>query len=50
MSEQTDQRAVRLAKLQGMREGGEDPFARTGYDRTHCALELTERFEELEGQ
>ena len=50
MSDQTDQRAVRLAKLQAMREGGEDPFARTGYDRTHCALDLTERFEELEGQ
>lgn len=50
MSDQTDQRQVRLAKLQALRERGEDPFARTGYDRTHTTRELCERFDELEGQ
>ncbi len=50
MSDVTDQRAVRLQKLQDMRDAGEDPFARTGYDRTHEAAELQERFDELEGE
>ncbi|MGI5818161.1 MAG: lysine--tRNA ligase [Armatimonadota bacterium] len=50
MSEQTDQRQVRLDKLEAMREGGVDPFARTGYDRTHCARELVEQFEAHEGE
>ncbi len=50
MSEQIDQREVRLQKLAALRERGEDPFARTGYDRTHSAAELVENFDELEGQ
>jgi lysyl-tRNA synthetase, class II len=50
MSEQIDQRQVRLDKLAKMREAGNDPFAQTGYDRTHSADELQQQFEELEGQ
>lgn len=50
MNEQNDQRAVRLAKLEALREGGYDPFAQTRYDRTHTAVELHESFDELEGQ
>lgn len=50
MSDQTDQRTVRLNKLAALRERGADPFVRTGYERTHGTAELTERFEELEGQ
>ena len=50
MSEQIDQRQVRLDKLAKMREAGSDPFQQTGYDRTHTADELQQRFEELEGQ
>ena len=50
MSDQTDQRTVRLNKLEALRERGDDPFVRTGYERTHSISELTERFEELDGQ
>ncbi|MFW6156045.1 MAG: lysine--tRNA ligase [Armatimonadota bacterium] len=50
MSDQMDQRRVRLEKLRAMREDGADPFARTGYDRTHHAEELIGRFDELEGE
>ncbi|MFW5868044.1 MAG: OB-fold nucleic acid binding domain-containing protein, partial [Armatimonadota bacterium] len=50
MSDQTDQRQVRLDKLAAMREAGKNPFARTGYDRTHTTRELEENFEELEGE
>ena len=50
MSEPIDQRAVRVAKLEAMRARGEDPFARTGYERTHAAAQLPEDFDRLEGQ
>ncbi len=50
MSEPTNQRDVRLGKLQAMRERGDDPFARTGYERTHAAAELQECFDDLQGQ
>lgn len=50
MSDAVDQRAVRLEKLRLMQEREQDPFARTGYDRTHCADDLCERFEQLEGE
>ncbi|MEA3401171.1 MAG: lysine--tRNA ligase [Armatimonadota bacterium] len=50
MSDQTGQREVRLRKLEAMREEGIDPFAATGYERTHRAGELQRRFDELEGE
>ncbi|MFO8081130.1 MAG: lysine--tRNA ligase [Armatimonadota bacterium] len=50
MSDQIDQRQVRLEKLDAMREAGTDPFTRTGYDRTHGAGELVDNFDELEGE
>ncbi|MGC9319499.1 MAG: lysine--tRNA ligase, partial [Armatimonadota bacterium] len=50
MSDETDQREVRLRKLEALREEGNDPFAATGYQRTHRAGELQRRFDELEGQ
>ena len=50
MSDASDQRGVRLAKLQALQQRGDDPFARTGYDQTHSARELHEDFAELEGE
>ncbi len=50
MSEQSDQHQARLSKLRALQEQGSDPFVQTSWDRTHTAAELTERFEELEGQ
>ncbi len=50
MSDATDQRAVRIKKLQSLRDRDQDPFARTGYDRTHTAGELQDRFDELDGE
>ncbi len=50
MTEPTDHRDVRLAKLRAIQEREGDPFARTGYERTHDAAELHERFDELEGE
>ncbi|HUS79996.1 MAG TPA: lysine--tRNA ligase, partial [Armatimonadota bacterium] len=50
MSEETDQRAVRLGKLRSLQQQGADPFIRTRYDRTHTAAELDEGFGDLEGQ
>lgn len=48
--EQSDQRAVRLDKLNTLREAGKDPFAIERYDRTHSAQEILDRYVEMEGQ
>src|SRR5680860_876068 len=40
---------VRLEKLESFRQADVDPYA-DRYVRTHKALEILERFEELEGQ
>lgn len=50
MSEQQDQHQARLAKLQALQQQGNDPFAQTGYQRTHSAGQLTADFAALEGQ
>lgn len=47
MSEELDQRQVRLAKLQALRERGADPFRVERYPRTHTVAEIIAREAEL---
>lgn len=50
MSEESEQRRLRLAKLEELRAQGLDPYAIERYERTHTTREIVEKFEELEGQ
>ena len=46
--EEHDIRAQRIAKLQALREKGQDPFAIERFDRSHSAAEILEAFPILE--
>src|SRR5687768_660965 len=46
--EEHDIRAQRIAKLQALRDKGQDPFAIERYDRTHTCAEILEAFPILE--
>lgn len=48
MSEETDQRAVRLAKLEALRQSGHDPYLIERFDRTRTAAQILARYRELE--
>ncbi len=48
MSEETDQRAVRLAKLQALRDSGHDPYLIERFERTRTAAQVLTRYRELE--
>ena len=41
---------IRRDKLTALQEAGRDPFTVTKYTATHTAADVTDRFEELEGQ
>ena len=41
---------IRRDKLANLQENGRDPFTVTKYDVTHCAADVTDRYDELEGQ
>ena len=41
---------IRRDKLANLQENGRDPFTITKYDVTDCAADVTDRFDELEGQ
>ncbi|MBQ7861963.1 MAG: lysine--tRNA ligase [Clostridia bacterium] len=43
-------RQVRVDKLKGLQESGNDPFVITKYDQTHHSAVIKESFEELEGK
>ena len=43
-------RQVRVDKLKGLQEAGNDPFVITKYDQTHHSAVIKESFEELEGK
>jgi lysyl-tRNA synthetase, class II len=49
MSEESDVRAQRLAKLRALREAGLDPYAIERFDRTHSAAQIVAEFDSLEG-
>lgn len=50
MTQPTDERHHRLAKLRALQEAGQDPFAHTTCERTHLAADLHQRFADLDGQ
>ena len=52
MTEQavSEQNKIRLEKLQGLMEAGNNPFELTKYDRTHLSAEVISNYEALEGQ
>lgn len=41
---------IRRDKLANLQENGRDPFVVTNYKVTHCAADVTDRFDALEGQ
>ena len=43
-------RKVRVDKLTGLQQAGNDPFVITKYDQTHHSLVIKENFDELEGK
>ena len=43
-------RKVRREKLAELQENGKNPFVITKYDVTHHAVDIKERYDELEGQ
>ena len=43
-------RQVRVDKLKGLQEAGNDPFVITKYDQTHHSAVIKDSFEELEGK
>lgn len=49
-AERNEQMQIRLEKLQGLQQAGNDPFEQVRYDVTHSCSEIVEHFEELEGQ
>lgn len=50
MSEESEQRTLRLAKLEELRAQGQDPYVIERYERTHATREIVERFEEMGGR
>jgi lysyl-tRNA synthetase class 2 len=48
MTEESDQRTIRLAKLEALRESGCDPYAIERFDRTRTASQVIARYHELE--
>src|SRR5262249_37912637 len=46
--EELDQRAQRIAKLDGLKASGRDPYAIERFDRLHTSVEILEGFTELE--
>ncbi|HSV75338.1 MAG TPA: lysine--tRNA ligase [Chthonomonadales bacterium] len=49
MTEEHEQRAQRLARLNALRMAGRDPYRVERYDRTHAAADIAAHFDELEG-
>jgi len=50
LPEEISQEELRLQKLEALQAQGRDPFSIHSYERTHCATEVVEQYDELEGK